>query len=306
MKKLIIIDGNAIIHRAYHALPPFRSPEGELVNAVFGFGSMLINILGSESPDYIAVSFDTKEKTFRHEEYKEYKATRKKAPDDLYTQMPHIKDLVKAFDIPIFELPGFEADDVLGALAKQAEAIPDINTYIVTGDMDALQLVNDKTFVMTPVRGFQEYKIYAAEQVVEKYGLTPSQIVDMKALQGDASDNIKGVEGVGKKTAQTLLQKYKTLENIYENLDQITGKLHERLRDNKEDAIFSKRLATIITDLPVKLEIEKCQTNNFDYSKIENFFQTLQFHSLVRRLSSLKTPSAPEPEKVLQVQESLF
>jgi DNA polymerase-1 len=214
MQKLILIDGNAIMHRAYHAIPPFKTSKGELINAVYGFASMLLNILNNEKPDYIAVSFDTKAKTFRHEEYVEYKATRTKAPDDFYAQIPRIKELVRTFEIPIYEIDGFEADDVLGTLSVQADKNPDLMTYIVTGDRDTFQLVTDKVNILSPIKGFQQSELFTPQKVFEKYGLKPSQIADMKGLQGDNSDNIKGVNGIGPKTANTLLDKFRSIENL--------------------------------------------------------------------------------------------
>jgi len=284
MEKLILIDGNAIMHRAFHAYPPFKTKSGELVNAVYGFGSMLLSIINNERPRYIAVSFDTKAKTFRHEEYKEYKATRVKAPDEFYAQIPKIKDLVKTFNIPIYEIDGYEADDVLGTLSLQASKDPDIVSYIVTGDMDTLQLVTDKIFVLSPIKGLNEYKIYDRKGVFEKYGLYPEQIADMKGLKGDSSDNIKGVQGIGEKTTERLLQKYGHIENIYDHLNEIEGKAGVLLRDQKSEAFFSKKLATIIKEVPIKLEIENCKTGDYDLLKIEKFFEDLEFKSLVKKL----------------------
>jgi len=306
MKKLILIDGNAIVHRAFHAIPPFRTATGELVNAVYGFASMLLNILNNEKPDYIAVSFDLKGKTFRHKEYKEYKATRTKAPDELYEQFPKIKDLVRTFQIPIYEIEGFEADDVLGTLAKQAEEEGDIATYIVTGDMDTLQLVTEKTFVLTPHKGFSESIIYDTQKVFGKYGLQPSQITDMKGLQGDASDNIKGVKGIGAKTAASLLQKYASIENIYEHIDEIPGKVGENLRNDRENAFFSKRLATIITDTPMKLNLEECHAHKYDQEKVRNLFESLQFKSLLQKLGIFNNHSDIQKAEKNPSQATLF
>jgi len=284
MEKLILIDGNAIMHRAFHAYPPFKTKEGELVNAVYGFASMLLSIINNERPKYIAVSFDTKAKTFRHEEYEEYKATRVKAPDEFYAQIPKIKELVKTFNIPIYEIDGYEADDVLGTISLQASKDPEILSYIVTGDMDTLQLVKDKIFVLAPIKGLNEYKVYDRKAVFEKYGLYPEQIADMKGLKGDASDNIKGVQGIGEKTTQKLLQKYGHIENVYEHLDEIEGKSKTLLCDQKSEAFFSKKLATIILEVPIKLEIEKCMTSDYDLNSIEKFFEKLEFKSLIKKL----------------------
>ena len=307
MKKLILIDGNAVVHRAFHALPPtFRTPDGELVNAVYGFSSILLNILNEEKPEYIAVSFDLPKKTFRHKEYKEYKATRKKAPDELYAQFARIKEIVRAFQIPIYEIEGFEADDVLGTLARQAEKKGDIMTYIFTGDMDILQLVTDKVNAMMPTKGLQPPKIYDTAAVIERCGLTPDQVIDMKGLQGDNSDNIKGVPGIGPKTAQRLLEKYTDLEGVYEHLDEITGSVHDKLRDNKESAFFSRRLATIVLDVPMTLDFEECKSHDYDQEIIAELFQKLGFNTILNRLRKFnghadikKTEDNPE-------QQSLF
>lgn len=306
MQKLILIDGNAIMHRAYHALPPFKTSKGELVNAVYGFASMLLNILNNEKPDYIAVSFDTKAKTFRHEEYKEYKATRVKAPDDFYTQIPRIKELVRTFEIPIYEIDGFEADDVLGTLALQADRHPDLMTYIVTGDRDTFQLVTDKVNILSPVHGFQQCEIFTPQKVFEKYELKPSQIADMKGLQGDNSDNIKGVAGIGPKTAKDLLQKYRNIENIYEHLDEISPNVRAKLEKDKENAFFSKRMATIITDVPMTLNLENCKTHTYDKTKVENYLSELEFKSLLGKLGSVDRYYTHKRDEDHDQQQSLF
>ena len=306
MQKLILIDGNAVLHRAYHAIPPFTSPAGDVVNAVYGFASVLLNILNTEKPQYIAVSFDTPKKTFRHIQYAEYKATRKKAPDDLYPQMPKIQELVKTFDIPIFAVDGFEADDVLGTLSLQAEELEDIKTYIFTGDMDILQLITEKTFVMTPTKGLQAPKIYDKAAVYEKYGITPSQIIDMKGLQGDNSDNIKGVRGVGPKTTKTLLQKHKNLEGVYEHADEIPGKMGENIRNEKESAFTSRELATIVRDVPIKLDLEACKSHQFDQERVANLFTQLGFKSLLRRLGNFHNHSEVIKKEEDSSQQTLF
>ncbi len=306
MKKLIVIDGNAVIHRAFYAIPPFKSPEGELVNAVYGFASILLNILNIQKPDYIAASFDLPKKTFRHEEYAEYKATRSKAPDELYGQIARIKEVVRTFEIPIYEVEGFEADDVLGTLSAQAEKKEDINTYIFTGDMDALQLVSEKTFVMAPTNGMKPPIVYDKEKVIAKHGLLPSQVADMKGLQGDSSDNIKGVQGIGPKTACDLLQKYKTLEGIYENIDEITGKVQERLINDKENAFFSRRLATIIRDVDISLDLQSCRAHRYDEEKIFQLFESLGFRSLQKRLSQFNSHSQVKKTIEDDSQQSLF
>jgi DNA polymerase-1 len=306
MQKLILIDGNAIMHRAYHAIPPFRTSKGELINAVYGFASMLLNILNNEKPDYIAVSFDTKAKTFRHEEYVEYKATRTKAPDEFYEQIPRIKELVKTFEIPIYEMDGFEADDVLGTLAFQADKHDNLMTYIVTGDRDMFQLITDKLNVLSPIKGFQQSEIFTPAKVFEKYGLKPSQIADMKGLQGDHSDNIKGVNGIGPKTAKTLLEKFRNIENLYEHLDEVPENTRAKLLKDKESAFFSKRMATIILDVPMKLNLEDCKTHTYDQEKVTNYFQELEFKSLLSKLGRVDNHYNGARQKEQNSQASLF
>lgn len=306
MQKLFLIDGNAIIHRAYHAFPHFKTSKGEIVNAVYGFSMMLLNILNTQKPDFLAVSFDRRAKTFRHEQYAEYKATRVKAPDELYDQIPRIREVVEALGIPVYELDGFEADDVLGALATQAERInspsdknscpgaeisqppspPTLHTFIVTGDMDTLQLVNDRTSIFAPQGGFKDAVIYTPEKVKEKYGLSPSQIIDYKSIRGDSSDNIKGIQGIGEKGATTLLQKYQTLEGIYEHLDEIHGTLHDKLEKGKEDAYFSKGLVALRLDAPVILDLHACSTDKLNKEKCGKLFEELEFKSLIPKLKA--------------------
>jgi len=306
MKKLILIDGNAIVHRAYHALPPFKTKDGELVNAVYGFVSMLLNVLNGERPDYIAVCFDTKAPTFRHEEYKEYKATRVKAPDDLYTQIPRIKEFLRAFNIPIFERDGFEADDVLGALSKKSKQHAEVMTYILTGDMDTLQLIDERVNVMSPKMGLKDNIIYDVQKVLSKYGIMPKQIPDMKGLQGDSSDNIKGVAGVGPKTTKDLLQKYGTIENIYEHLGEIEGRVHENLEKDKENAFFSKKMATIKTDIDVDFKLEDCETKQYNKDELVKLFEKMEFHSLLKRLDSFNAHCDKEKGNTDKLQATLF
>jgi len=293
-KKLILIDGNAIIHRAYHALPPFTTKKGELVNAVYGFASTLLSVIAEFKPDYVVASFDLAGKTFRHEKFEQYKATRVKGDDELYAQIPRVKEVVTAFNIPIYEKAGFEADDVIGTIATQISAIGGsasggkaqerIKTIIVTGDMDTLQLVNDTTSVYTMRRGLSDSIMYDSEKVFARYGLNPDQIIDYKALRGDPSDNIPGVKGIGEKTAVTLLQKYSTLDGVYENIEEIKGAVKDKLVRDKAQAYLSKDLATIALDAPVALELEKAVLKDFDRETIVKLFSELNFFSLIKRL----------------------
>ena len=284
-KRLILIDGNAIIHRSFHALPPLMTKKGELVNAVYGFSSTLLSVIEQFHPDYVIASFDLAGPTFRHKEYKEYKAHREKAPDELYAQIPIVKEVVRAFNIPIYEKEGFEADDVIGTVAFQAEnSNEDIETIIVTGDMDALQLVNGKTKVYTMRRGLSDAVLYGEKEVFDRYGFSPDQLRDFKGLRGDPSDNIPGVKGVGEKTATALLQSYGTLEGVYDHLGEIKGAVKEKLERDKAQAILSKKLATIDKQAPVSLNLADAVLREYDKEKIVHLFSELNFFSLVKRL----------------------
>lgn len=287
-KKFVIIDGHALIYRGYYALPPLTTKKGELVNAVYGFTAVLLNMLQKLQPDYLAVAFDLKGPTFRHDAYEEYKATRKETPDDLISQVPRIRQLVEAFQIPIFNQEGFEADDMIATLAKKVEAYPEVDYLIVTGDMDLTQLVNDQVTVLAPLSGFNEVKRYDAEAVIEKYGVRPDQMVDYKALVGDTSDNITGVPGVGKKTAARLLQEYETLEGIFEHLDEVKGALHDKLEFGEDLAQKSKHLVQLRFDAPMDFELEKCLTHKVDGSQIRLLFGELEFNRLIQKFESLQ------------------
>jgi len=220
LKTLVLIDSNALIHRSFHALPPLTSPSGEIVNAVYGFTAVLLKMLKELKPDYVAAAFDLPEPTFRHKEYKEYKATRKKAPEELYLQIPKVKEVLAAFGIPVYEKAGFEADDIIGTIAFAAEKKADIKTVIVTGDTDTLQLVDKNTAVYGLRKGVSDIAIYDEKAVEEKFeGLKPNQMNDYKGLKGDVSDNIPGVPGVGEKTALELVKRFGSMEKLYAALE---------------------------------------------------------------------------------------
>ncbi|MDD4901613.1 MAG: DNA polymerase I [Patescibacteria group bacterium] len=291
-EKLIIIDGNALIHRSFHALPPtLRTKDGELVNAVYGFSAVLLKAWRELKPDYIALTLDMKGPTFRHKQYKEYKATRIKAPQDLYDQIPRVKEVATAFNIPIFELQGFEADDLIGTIDKKVDA--SVEKIIVTGDLDTLQLIDDDTKIFTMGHGLSESVVYDAARVKERYGLTVDQMIDYKALRGDPSDNIPGVKGIGEKTATKLLQEFGTLENLYKKLQisnfkfQISPRVTDLLIKHKKDAFLSKELATIRLDVPIKFDLEKCRAYDFDREKVAGIFSELGFKSLLPRVQDL-------------------
>ncbi|MFA5368092.1 MAG: DNA polymerase I [Dehalococcoidia bacterium] len=297
---LVLFDGNALIHRAFHALPPFSVRKtGEATGAVYGFANMVLKVLGELKPSCCAVAFDYPAPTFRHKEYPEYKAHRPPAPEELKSQFKRVRQLVDAFNIPSIELEGYEADDILGTLARQATDAG-IDTVIVTGDMDTLQLVSPQVKVLTPKPGkpFSDTVLYDEEKVVERYGLSPSQIADFKGLKGDPSDNIAGVHGIGEKTATKLLQQYKTIEGIYEHLNEVdAAKAKKALADGEKDAYLSKRLATIDTDAPVKLDLNACARSDFDRARLIDLFRDLEFTKLMSKLDEVGTSKQePRPE----------
>jgi len=281
MKKFILIDGNSIFHRAFYAIPPLTDSEGNPTNAVYGFLSMLFNLIEVQKPDYLGIAFDRKEKTFRHEEYKDYKATRTKGPDELYAQMPLVKELLQLLNIAAFEKAGYEADDLLGTLSSQADKIGGLHTLIVTGDRDALQLITETTHVVMPVKGLSTTEVFGPNEVERKYGLSPAQIPDLKGLQGDSSDNIKGVKGIGAKTALDLLQRFGSIEDLYKNIGALHGAVRKKLEDGYEDAFFSKRLATIKIDVPEKLDLDSCGLGGHKVADIKEKFFNLGFKSLI-------------------------
>ena len=291
LKKLIIIDGNALIHRSFHAIPAtLRTKDGTLVNAVYGFCSFLIKSITELKPDYVVLTLDKSGPTFRHLSYPEYKATRTKAPDELYEQIPLIKDVAKAFDIPIFELSGYEADDLIGTISS-LEELRDIEKVIITGDLDTLQLVEENTKVYTMSRGLSDSVLYDNEKVIERYGFGSEAIVDYKALRGDPSDNIPGVKGIGEKTATDLIIKYKTLDKIYEAIDKTNLNAKERtvqlLKDGRNSAYISKELATINKEAPIDFDLKKT-VFEIDNEKVFNFLSKLEFKSLISKTKELK------------------
>jgi DNA polymerase-1 len=290
-KKLVLIDGHSLAYRAYHALPDdMKTSRGEPTNAVFGFTSMLLSVLRDEHPTHIAVTFD-KGRTFRHDMYAEYKANRAEMPDQLDTQMARVRQVVETLGIPAFEQEGYEADDLLGTLAQQA-AEQGVDTLIVTGDRDLLQLVDEHISVLTSRRRFSDTVIYDRERVERRYGLAPLQLVDLKAIMGDTSDNIPGVRGVGEKTGTKLLQQYGSLEAIYEHLDEVQARYRNKLEGERDVAFLSRRLATIVRDVPIQLDLDACRVPAFDREPVMDLFRELEFRSLVERLFP---PQAPAP-----------
>ncbi len=302
MDTIALIDAYSLAYRAYHALPPTLSTaDGEPTNATYGFTSMLLHVLENVKPKYMAVAFDVG-KTFRHEMYPEYKGTRLAMPDEMKIQTERIREVIEAFNLPIFSMDGYEADDVLGTLSRKAES-QKMPSLIVTGDTDAFQLIDDFVRVLTSRRRFSDVVIYDVEAVKQRYGLLPEQLIDYKALVGDKSDNIPGVPGVGDKTARTLLQQYGTLDGIYEHLDEIKSKrARNALEKYRDQAYLSRKLATIVTDLPLELDLEACRVGDFDRERVVELFRKLEFRSLINRLPRSERSHA-EPGQLSLFQE---
>jgi len=281
--KLVVIDGNAILHRAYHALPPLTTRRGEPINAVYGLISMLLKVIADLKPEEIAVCFDEKEPTFRHKEFKQYQAQRPQTANELSGQFEKARRVINAFGIPVYSKPGFEADDVIGTLASQSKE----DVVIVTGDRDILQLVNSKVKVYMPVSGMSEGKLMGKDEVVEKMGVVPELIPDYKALVGDPSDNYPGVPGVGPKTAINLLNEFGSVSEVYKNLKKISPKLSEKLEQGKDSAEMSHRLATIVKDVPVKLDEEAASRWDVDNKKVLDVFADFGFKTLTERVKKV-------------------
>ena len=291
-QRLLIIDSNALVHRAFHALPPtLTDSQGRPTNAVYGFTSIFLKAVKDIKPDYIAATFDRKEKTFRHEQYEAYKATRVKAPDELYEQIPLVKQVLEAFSVPIFELAGYEADDLIGTIASlKTIDRPDIETIILTGDQDCLQLVDYNTKVFSPHKGLSETITYSEAEVKEKFGgLKPEQLIDYKGLRGDTSDNIPGVKGIGEKGAIDLLNHFQTIEGIYEHIDSplIKERTRELLKEQKKQALMSRELATIKKNAPIKFKLADCRFSGFDQNKVVDLFQELGFKRMMSQVALL-------------------
>ena len=283
MKKIMILDGNSLLFRAFYALPPLKTKKGQYTNAVYGFLSMLYKIIDTYSPEYLCVAFDPEKPTFRHEKYKDYKANRQKAPNELVQQFQLIRDVLDVHNIKRVEVEGFEADDVSGTFACAAKE-QGADVYLVTSDKDYLQLIDENVKVILTKKGITNTVEMNLNSMGEEYGLTPEQFVDLKALMGDSSDNIPGVKGVGEKTALKLMQEYKSLDNVYANIDNIKGKLKEKLETDKMQAYMSQTLARIITDIPIEFNIEEYKINKPDIKKLSELYDELEFRQFKKRL----------------------
>src|SRR5579863_5147781 len=280
---LVLFDGHAMVHRAFHAVPEGMSTaSGEPVNATFGFTSMLMKALSEERPEYVAMTFDRPTPTFRHQRFLDYKAHRPTLPDNMRPQFARIREVVQAFGIPIYEKDGYEADDVLGTLSVQARQ-QGVDTIIYTGDMDTLQLVNQHVVVKVAKKGISEITEYNVEAVKARYGFEPVKLPDFKGLVGDKSDNIPGVPGIGEKTASKLIADYGDLEGILAHLDDLKPKEQKLLRDQAEQARECKFLATIVLDVPVQLDLEACRIGQMNRDRTLAVFRELEFRSMVEK-----------------------
>ena len=294
---LMLIDGPSLVYRGYFALPPLTMSDGTLVNAVFGFLQIVLRGMQDVKPDFAIVSFDVGKPQFRFDAFPDYKKGRPSMPDDLRAQFPIVREITAMMGMPVRELEGYEADDVIGTLTKKATA-QGVDTMIVSGDLDGLQLVDDHVRLLTTRMGVAATVIYDEARVMERYGLRPDQMLDYKALKGDTSDNIPGVPGVGEKTAISLLQQFGTLDGIYAGLDEVKGKLRDRLTEHRESAFMSREIGRIITDLPVELGLEEARTGRYDRRAVAQRFRELEFRSLIDRLpaSSIAPTGYDSPE----------
>lgn len=307
--RFMIIDGNALVHRAYHALPPLMAKDGTVVNAVYGFAMVLMKALKDIEPTYVAVAFDRSEPTFRHERYADYKGTREKKAQDLYDQIPLIQGMLGSFGIVAVDKAGYEADDIIATLSSSAKNTKNtaIKTIILTGDMDTLQLVDNQTEVWSFRKGMSDIAIFDRAAVQEKYGITPEQTIDYKALRGDPSDNIPGVKGIGEKTATELIARFKTIEGVYEALEEsdeaegIKPRIRELLMDQKDVAIESKLLVTLVKNAPIDTDLEHYKRKAVDTIKLTELFNDWGFRSLLKRVEELGKPkqtSLLAPQKI--------
>lgn len=308
-KRLIVIDSNSLIHRAYHALPPLTTKKGELVNAVYGFLLVFFRAIREFHPAFVVAVFDFPAPTFRHKKFKKYKAKRPRAPEELYHQIPLTKEILKDFNVSIFEKKGFEADDIIGTisfLAPKKQSFPEIETIVLSGDSDVLQLINKNTKVYNLRRGVKDTVLYDESVIKEKYGILPFQLLDFKALKGDPSDNIPGVTGIGEKTALKLIKEFGDLENLYKEIDtdsekikNLKPRLKEILLNYKEQAFFSKELIKIKVNVPINFNLKECRWLKYDKEKIVEDLKEFEFYSLIDKLHGLFA------EKDEKVQENL-
>jgi DNA polymerase I-like protein with 3'-5' exonuclease and polymerase domains len=294
MKRFVLVDGNALLHRAFHATPPLTTSKGELINAVYGFTNMLLKSWDDLKPDYMAIAWDKKAPTFRHQEYTQYKATRGPADETLSSQYDRVHEVVKALEVPEFGLAGYEADDLIGTLARlSVEQEPEIEVIILTGDRDIMQTINEKVKVLMPKKTLTDVGLYGIQEFIDRFGFQPIQMIEYKALAGDASDNIPGVPGIGDVSATKLIKQYGFIEEIYKpaNLATLPERMQKLLAEGAESAAMSKRLATIDVNAPIKLDFKECEVKDYNQKKVVELFRELEFKSLVNKL----TGSAKDP-----------
>lgn len=280
---LVIFDGNAIMHRAYHALPPLNARNGEPINAVYGLISMLLKVIEDLKPTHIVFAFDRPEPTFRKKILPSYQAQRPEMEAELSSQFSKAQAVLAALGIPVYDKAGFEADDVIGTIATKVKE----DVLVVTGDRDMLQLVNGNVKLYMPVKGLTDARRFGIAETIERMGVRPNQIIDFKALVGDPSDNYKGVPGIGPKTAISLLEKYQTLDNIYDHLEDLPQKLKEKLVENKDSAYQSQTLAKILTDVQLDFDLEKAKAWQLDSDKVSRLFEQIGFRTLTKRVKEV-------------------
>jgi DNA polymerase-1 len=295
MERLMLLDGYGLVYRGYFALPPLTTSKGELVNGVFGFASIVLRGIQDLQPDYLAVSFDLPGPTFRHEQYADYKATRVKMPDDLRDQFPKVREVVKALRIPVYEMPGYEADDVIGTITRELDGRDDLETTIVTVDLDMLQLVTPRVRLMTTRSGVENTVMYDVARIDERFGLRPDQMIDYKALKGDPTDNIPGVPGVGEKTAAKLIREFGDLDSLFARIDEVMPeKLREKLREHHDQVFMGRDLSTIVRDLPVDIDLEAARLGDYDRDTVVRLFREYEFRTLIERLPPMAGETSEE------------
>ena len=300
-ERLMLLDGYGLVYRGYFALPPLTTSKGELVNGVFGFASIVLRGIADLQPDYLAVSFDLPGPTFRHDQFAAYKATRQRMPDDLRDQFPKVREVVKALRIPVYEMAGYEADDVIGTITRQLEANEDIETTIVTVDLDMLQLVTPRTRLMTTRSGVENTVMYDVAKIDERFGLRPDQMVDYKALKGDPTDNIPGVPGVGEKTAAKLIRDFGSLDAMFERIDDVTPeKLRDKLREHFDQIQMGRELSRIVRDLPIRIDLEAARLRDYDRDTVVRLFREYEFRTLIERLPPMAGESAQQRTESLR------
>jgi DNA polymerase-1 len=305
-ERLMLLDGYGLVYRGYFALPPLTTSKGELVNGVFGFASIVLRGIQDLQPDYLAVSFDLPGPTFRHEQYADYKATRVKMPDDLRDQFPKVREVVKALRIPVYEMPGYEADDVIGTITTRLDGNEDLETTIVTVDLDMLQLVTPRVRLMTTRSGVENTVIYDVARIDERFGLRPDQMVDYKALKGDPTDNIPGVPGVGEKTAAKLIREFGDLDSLFKRLDEVKpDKLRDKLADHRDQVFMGRELSRIVVDLPIELDLEAARLGDYDRDTVVRLFREYEFRTLIERLPPMAGETPEErSDRLRSVAES--